>query len=348
MELEIRRKRVIIGIIMICMICIIIVYISTPYILYQRTIYTPIAPTQPQPPPEFIISASHSEIVVHNISLSTISKYTPVPPSPSFQRLLQLQNKQIACTTISGIIYIFNLSNTGTLTLSYTLNIHTKGDIWGIVQLSNGDLVTGGNDLIIRIWDLGGKRERGRLLGHTNYVISLLQHSSGLLLSGGEDQTVRAWNLTTGECIYTYNDYRGYIWGLVPVSEKYIISLIEDKEEGVRVWELRTGRTLGEVKGLGATAGILLDDKLLIGGFREFRVYNYHLFGTTDHIFQYSWGGVLSHNVIRQILSLQADLVAIASWDGFIKIINIRDRKILKVVHSRNKEEINSLIGCYH
>jgi WD40 repeat protein len=61
-----------------------------------------------------------------------------------------------------------------------------------IIQLSDGQLVTGGNDNTIRFWDLSGECIRV-LRGHTATITSLLQLTDGRLASGSRDVTVRIW-----------------------------------------------------------------------------------------------------------------------------------------------------------
>jgi WD40 repeat protein len=60
-------------------------------------------------------------------------------------------------------------------------------------------LASGGDDFLIRLWDLDTGRERGRLAGHGGSVVALGFLSGGkTLASVAYDGTLRLWDLSAG------------------------------------------------------------------------------------------------------------------------------------------------------
>jgi hypothetical protein len=59
-----------------------------------------------------------------------------------------------------------------------------------------GTLITGGNDKVIRFWDLGAARELPALESHKGTVNGIvLSHDGKTLVSAGNDNMVRTWSL---------------------------------------------------------------------------------------------------------------------------------------------------------
>jgi WD40 repeat protein len=57
-------------------------------------------------------------------------------------------------------------------------------------------VLSGGKDRTLRLWDVAGGKEVGRLVGHTSAVTCLAASPDGRrALSGGKDKTVRYWDL---------------------------------------------------------------------------------------------------------------------------------------------------------
>jgi hypothetical protein len=80
-----------------------------------------------------------------------------------------------------------------------------KGRHWGMVRCvswrPNGkQIVSGGDDLFIRIWDAESMQEWAVLYGHTRPVLAVAFSPDGkTLISGSADKTVRVWDLSGEE-----------------------------------------------------------------------------------------------------------------------------------------------------
>lgn len=81
---------------------------------------------------------------------------------------------------------------------------------------SGADFASAGNDGVIRLWKLDG-HQIGELIGHENFIYSLVSLPTGELASSGEDRTVRIWR--GSECIQTITHPAISVWGVAACSE---------------------------------------------------------------------------------------------------------------------------------
>jgi WD40 repeat protein len=66
-----------------------------------------------------------------------------------------------------------------------------------------GELLTAGDDRVIRIWNAQSREEVLCLSGHSDGILSLACSPDGRrLVSGGRDNTVRVWDRATGSCVH--------------------------------------------------------------------------------------------------------------------------------------------------
>ena len=103
---------------------------------------------------------------------------------------------------------------------------------------SGADFASAGNDCVIRLWKLDG-RQVGELIGHENFIYSLVSSPNGELVSSGEDRTVRVWR--GNQCIQTITHPAISVWGVAACSENGdIVSGASDRK--VRVFSRDSGR----------------------------------------------------------------------------------------------------------
>ena len=74
-----------------------------------------------------------------------------------------------------------------------------KGQIYSIAQLSNGDLVTAGDDKAINFWDTDNGTLKLSLLEHKKTIYTITQLSNGLIVSGSGDTDIKIWDLNNLE-----------------------------------------------------------------------------------------------------------------------------------------------------
>lgn len=103
---------------------------------------------------------------------------------------------------------------------------------------SGADFASAGNDGVIRLWKLDG-RQVGELVGHENFIYSLVSSPNGELVSSGEDRTVRVWR--GNQCIQTITHPATSVWGVATCSENGdIVSGASDRK--VRVFSRDSSR----------------------------------------------------------------------------------------------------------
>ena len=100
-------------------------------------------------------------------------------------------------------------------------------------------LVTGGEDGIVRIWDLTGSRPVRERWGHTGWVYAVAISPDGrTIASAGDDATIRLWRLDTGESAGMLSGHLGRVRGLAFTADGLLVSGSEDGQ--VCLWD--TGR----------------------------------------------------------------------------------------------------------
>ena len=103
---------------------------------------------------------------------------------------------------------------------------------------SGADFSSAGNDGVIRLWKLDG-RQVGELIGHENFIYSLVSLPTGELVSSGEDRTVRIWR--GGQCIQTITHPAISVWGVAACSDNGdIVSGASDRK--VRIFSRDSSR----------------------------------------------------------------------------------------------------------
>src|SRR5262245_16060286 len=82
------------------------------------------------------------------------------------------------------------------LTESGTLDGHTEA-VYSVAFSPDGkQLITGGFDNTVRVWDLATKKELKRFDGHTSFVLSVAPSPDGKrILSGSLDKTAKIWDI---------------------------------------------------------------------------------------------------------------------------------------------------------
>jgi len=102
-------------------------------------------------------------------------------------------------------------------------------------------LVTGGEDSTLKIWDYeSGKLER-TLKGHSDAVQSAhFNPSGGMLVSSSTDMSIKVWNFETYECVKTLNghDHNVSCVRYLPSGDQ-VVSCSRDKK--LKLWDIPTG-----------------------------------------------------------------------------------------------------------
>jgi len=105
------------------------------------------------------------------------------------------------------------------------------------IHPSNGNIVTGGLDNLIIIWDETGKQTH-QLSGHTGWVLSLAFSPDGKwLASCGCDRTIKLWHTESWLCYKTLHGHENWVLQVrFSPDSQFLVSASED--ETVKVWTI--------------------------------------------------------------------------------------------------------------
>ncbi len=107
-------------------------------------------------------------------------------------------------------------------------------------------LASGGDDGLIKTWDLATGVERLTLEGHTGAVRALAFAPDGkTLASGGSDGAVRLWNLADGKTIHILSGHAGAVEDLAFSPDGKTLASC-GKDHATRLWDATTGEARGE------------------------------------------------------------------------------------------------------
>lgn len=99
-------------------------------------------------------------------------------------------------------------------------------------------IVTGGNDKLLRTWDINTMQEKGKLEGHSKPILTIKAfNESDNVASGSADNTIRIWDVAKRVQVRILKGSPSQISSLAIFSnDQYILSGVYDKT--VRLWDL--------------------------------------------------------------------------------------------------------------
>lgn len=105
-------------------------------------------------------------------------------------------------------------------------------------------LVTGGDDHIIRVWNVDTGQQLFSLSGHASAIKGLAVKSDGsMLVSASDDQTIKLWNLGNGQELRTLKGHTSYLNAVVISPDGQLLASAS-ADQTVRIWDLDTGQEL--------------------------------------------------------------------------------------------------------
>ncbi|MEW5721971.1 MAG: protein kinase [Thermodesulfobacteriota bacterium] len=131
-------------------------------------------------------------------------------------------------------------------------------------------LLTGGQDRLVRLWDLAAGRPVGELAGHEAAVLDLcFTPRADLAVSAGADRTVRVWAVAgRGGALKVLSGHKGPVRAVAVTPDgSGLVSGGDDRV--VLVWDLVTGRELRRLAGHRGSVNALavsLDGRMLVTG----------------------------------------------------------------------------------
>jgi hypothetical protein len=130
--------------------------------------------------------------------------------------------------------------------------------------------ISGGDDKLVRVWDIETGRCLHALAGHAHFVSSVCMSTDGaLILSASWDTTLRLWESRTGRCVRVLSGHSALV-AAACLSADAAWAASGGLDGTVRLWEVATGRCLRTMHGHdGMVAGVAMSaagDRLVSGG----------------------------------------------------------------------------------
>jgi WD40 repeat protein len=148
----------------------------------------------------------------------------------------------------------FGTGQPGTLGLALKplLNIgHGFGVTIVAISKDSRYIVSGGDDNMVRLWDLESGRLLHTLEGHEDSVLTVaISDDNRRLVSGSVDKTVKLWDLESGRLLNTLEGHKGYVWSVAISGDNDRRSLVSgSSDHTVRLWDLESGHLLLTMRG---------------------------------------------------------------------------------------------------
>jgi WD40 repeat protein len=176
----------------------------------------------------------------------------------------------------------------------------------------------GGDDHLVRIWDLREHRVATILDGHTDWVRTLSYSPTGdLLVSSGNDHHVVVWNTETGEKRREYSQLSHVVTSVVFSHDGNLVAVVGFGDK-LRIIDGKTGDLLREYSCPTSDMRSVIfspDDEIIVGGGRNGKV---RLWNSVD-------GGILSeftaHSQRIRDIAISPDGLSIATCGEDRKIV---------------------------
>ena len=112
-----------------------------------------------------------------------------------------------------------------------------------------GFIVTGGDDNLLKIWNIYSNYIPNTLEGHecTIWAITSISDDDTIIASGSSDNTIKIWDLISLKCLYTLEGHENTISSLKILNNGLLVSTSWDKF--LKIWNLKTRKCIVTLKG---------------------------------------------------------------------------------------------------
>ena len=136
---------------------------------------------------------------------------------------------------------------------SKSISIQQNNWINCLVEINDDKIAAGCGDFlikgkkVIKIFNLMNYREEGKLIGHTNDIISLIYLKNGKLVSGSLDNSIKIWNLNTFKEEKTLYGHLGNVQCLLELNNNTLVSGSGDST--IKFWNMINYSNIKTLKG---------------------------------------------------------------------------------------------------
>ena len=201
----------------------------------------------------------------------------------------------------------------------------------------------GGDDHLVRIWDLVEHRLAMTLDAHTDWVRTLTYSPNGeMLVTSGNDRRVIVWNTTTGEKLREYSELTHVVTSVVFSHDAKLVGVVGFGDK-LRIIDGVTGDRIREYKCPTAdmrTVAFSHDDALIVGGGRNGMI---RLWNSADGTVV---GEFSAHSQRIRDLAFSPDgtLLATCGDDRRVVISRVNGQNVLEL--PRQGAKVMTLVFC--
>lgn len=177
------------------------------------------------------IATKDSNILVWSLNKLKIDQKISIEDT-TYAMCLNSNGKLLFTAGCNEVVYIMNTDNNEVIA---ELEGHEEPIRALAVTRDDHILASGGEDHILRLWNVTEKCEIGVLKGHDDSINSLLFSSDEIIVSAGSDKTIRIWSLSQKNCIHIITGHEDVVNSICMSSDnRYLISASSDRT--VRLW----------------------------------------------------------------------------------------------------------------
>jgi len=101
-------------------------------------------------------------------------------------------------------------------------------------------LISAGRDKTIKIWDVYANTCVHSLIGHDNWVRSIILHPNGkYLISSSDDKSIRIWELKNGRCVRKMLDVHDRLVYSLAINQKYPLMASGSLDQLIKLWDCK-------------------------------------------------------------------------------------------------------------
>jgi WD40 repeat protein/tRNA A-37 threonylcarbamoyl transferase component Bud32 len=266
---------------------------------------------------------------------SDITQLPSFLSSPTTVKIRRLPKKTfglgiISLSVLAGGLWIASqLISPSSLTLEGHLN-----QVNSVAFSRDGNtIVSGSDDMTIRIWNMKAAKEIRILNGHTKWIYSVAISPDGkTIVSGSQDKTIKIWKLNTGEEIRTLTGHTDYV-NAVAISSQGNTIVSGSYDKTIKVWNLNTGKLIRTIEGNSSrilSVAISPDGQTIVSGDNNKTIKEWN---------------INTGQLIRTINGHKGDVNALAISPNSQLLVSASDDKTIKFWNLNTGQLIHTLKG---